>query len=306
MKTKVNTLTALLKLFGELEYKGKTITLKDSIKKKDNFVNANSAKMERAFQKFWEEQGQAISNKDVQESLNTLTLSDSIVSDVTAATALFGAMGFKPSFSSVLGTAGEVQASAISSATGKPFVFDMASQKVVDFINNNALNLTEDFTMAEMATLRNTLSDAIASGWSNVKTANAMRNNIGLTPKQLDNVINYRKRLEKAGDLKPSEINKLVSQRINKSTITRAKTIARTETARAYNGSRDQAAQQAIDSGLVSGGWKIWRTAGDDRVRPEHEAMEGERVRVGETFSNGSEYPDDINERCIVEYVLEA
>jgi hypothetical protein len=306
LKTNKLLIPALLKMFQDIDTKAKTFTLKDSVKKKDKFVAANEGKLTRGLKNFWGTQADSISNSEVQKSLNTLTLSEGIESGVISSTALFASMGFKPGFTNVTGAAGEVSASAISKAIGKPFVFDITDPKVVNFIRDEALDLATDLTQSQVSTLRATLSEAIAEGWGNVKTANAMRNNIGLTSKQVGQVFDYRKRLEKIEGLTTSDINRLVSKRIDKSTITRAKTIARTETARAYNGSRDQAAQQAIDSGLVSGGWKIWRTAGDDRVREEHMDMEGERVRIGETFSNGSEYPDDINERCVVEYVLEA
>jgi hypothetical protein len=43
---------------------------------------------------------------------------------------------------------------------------------------------------------------------------------------------------------------------------------------------------------------KEWVTQGDDRVRDEHAAMEGERVPRDDNFSNGLDYPSEPNCRC--------
>jgi len=79
-----------------------------------------------------------------------------------------------------------------------------------------------------------------------------------------------------------------------------ALTIARTETARAYNEGRDEAMTQ---SGVEE---TEWLTARDESVRDSH-LIDGETRRRGEPFSNGLRYPNDplgapgetINCRCV-------
>lgn len=78
----------------------------------------------------------------------------------------------------------------------------------------------------------------------------------------------------------------------------RARLIARTEVGRTQNGAAVEAVKEYSDrSGLKFE--KVWRTALDDRVRDEHELMEGEAVPVDGTFSNGLEYPNEPNCRCV-------
>jgi SPP1 gp7 family putative phage head morphogenesis protein len=84
---------------------------------------------------------------------------------------------------------------------------------------------------------------------------------------------------------------------------TRAKVTARTETTRAWNGAQvTQVDQFASRVSMVA--VKEWLTAGDDRVREEHAAMEGERVKIDEEFSNGLLAPGEPNCRCTLLYEL--
>lgn len=79
----------------------------------------------------------------------------------------------------------------------------------------------------------------------------------------------------------------------------RAQLIARTETTKAFNGAPEESlAAYGKSAGIIY--TKEWSTAGDDKVRDEHDAMEGETVPVGETFSNGLLYPGEPNCRCSV------
>lgn len=84
----------------------------------------------------------------------------------------------------------------------------------------------------------------------------------------------------------------------------RAETITRTEMLRAYNVANYARAQDAAD--IV--GYHTWSTARDGRVRPSHEMLDGETVKIGEEFLPGLRYPGDpgadaeetINCRCRV------
>ena len=74
----------------------------------------------------------------------------------------------------------------------------------------------------------------------------------------------------------------------------RAERIARTETTFAVNEANLEAYKQVGSEG------KEWIATLDDRVRDEHLLLDGEIVRVGETFSNGLQAPSDINCRCTI------
>lgn len=65
----------------------------------------------------------------------------------------------------------------------------------------------------------------------------------------------------------------------------RAETIARTETMRASNEGQQQAWNQAVDAGLLSGGeQKVWIVTPDDRLCPICEGMEDVTIPIDEDF----------------------
>jgi HK97 family phage portal protein len=69
--------------------------------------------------------------------------------------------------------------------------------------------------------------------------------------------------------------------------ISRARNIARTETAMAMGSARNAAYR---DQGVEKHGWM---TAGDEHVRDDHAALEGAVVDVGEEFGFGLKFPGD-------------
>ena len=73
--------------------------------------------------------------------------------------------------------------------------------------------------------------------------------------------------------------------------------VARTEVTKAANFGTHEAAKQ---SGVVK--TKLWLSSRDDRVRDEHEAIDGETVKLDGTFSNGLEYPSEPMCRCVLTF----
>jgi HK97 family phage portal protein len=90
------------------------------------------------------------------------------------------------------------------------------------------------------------------------------------------------------------ELIKRISNTYGDITEGRAKTIARTEV---HNG-----VQEATLGGYKQAGMsiKIWTAVMDDRTRDEHAEMDGEEKPIDMPFSNGLQYPSEINCRCVV------
>jgi SPP1 gp7 family putative phage head morphogenesis protein len=83
-------------------------------------------------------------------------------------------------------------------------------------------------------------------------------------------------------------------------TVPRAYLIARTEVGRAASfGTWEGARQASEELGITIE--RTWITSRDDRVRDEHQALDGETVGLDEAFSNGRHYPDEPNCRCDVQ-----
>jgi HK97 family phage portal protein len=88
----------------------------------------------------------------------------------------------------------------------------------------------------------------------------------------------------------------------------RARTIARTEVVGGYNAASSIAARA---SGVVKA--RVWLTAEDERVRPSHARLNGQRREGTDKYSNGLLYPGDpsgdpsetVNCRCVETYDLD-
>ena len=86
--------------------------------------------------------------------------------------------------------------------------------------------------------------------------------------------------------------------------------ITRTEAHRAREVGHLGASQDAMDKGVEL--WRVWDAALDSRTRDTHAQLDGKRVKPGESFPGGAEYPggfgiasEDINCRCTVTDVIE-
>jgi len=95
-----------------------------------------------------------------------------------------------------------------------------------------------------------------------------------------------------------------ITTRVNKVFDTRTKyeseRIARTEVLGSSNGAELEAYRQ---SEVVEK--KEWSATMDDRVRPEHAAINGEIVDLNKSFSNGLMFPSEPNCRCAILPVVE-
>lgn len=77
----------------------------------------------------------------------------------------------------------------------------------------------------------------------------------------------------------------------------KAMRVARTEVTKAASFGTQEAAKQ---SGVVK--TKMWLTSRDDRVRDEHETIDGETVKLDGMFSIGVEYPSEPMCRCVLTF----
>jgi hypothetical protein len=114
-------------------------------------------------------------------------------------------------------------------------------------------------------------------------------------------------------------LGRIVSRLNDKNLQLRGENLARTETMMALGTARDQAIRQQIEAGKVDAQdvTKVWRSAGDKRVRHTHRALNGKSVGVDDVFISLSgaaiRYPGDpkapISEtsgcRCRVQYKID-
>lgn len=143
--------------------------------------------------------------------------------------------------------------------------------------------------------------------------------NRALRDKRFDKLI--ERAIREGRPLTKEEIQKIVTRYADSVLRYRGETIARTETQEALNRSQYEAIRQAVVNGHVSASAvrRVWDTAGDNRVRHSHRAMDGQKVGLEEAFTapGGAKlmYPGDrslgapgrltINCRCHTKLVVD-
>lgn len=112
------------------------------------------------------------------------------------------------------------------------------------------------------------------------------------------------------GDSIPRMANR-IARDLGTDNINSAIRAARTMTTSAENGGRIECYHDAEDLGILM--QKMWMATADGRTRDSHRAIDGEQVGVDEEFSNGLQFPGDMNGepsevyncRCTITSIIE-
>ena len=103
--------------------------------------------------------------------------------------------------------------------------------------------------------------------------------------------------------LSTKQIDRIVASYQRRLTAWHAETVARTATVDSLKAAQNLSTEQAIRQGILPRDLmrSEWVTSGDNRVREEHVAMNGQIVNFGEPFSNGQVIPGtgDYGCRCL-------
>lgn len=192
--------------------------------------------------------------------------------------------------------------------------FDGTSRRTIAALQEHRLRLVQGFTQEQTQVAQTAIHRGLLDGRNPVAQAREFRENIGLTPKQEAIVSNYRRlltnqdraaldrklrdaRFDSTVDrsitsgvkLTPDQIDKMVGRYRERMVKLRAETIARTESMRALSTGQDAMYRQAVEEGTL-GKDEVeleWVTAKDERVRPSHMVMDGQRRKIGEPFVTG-------------------
>lgn len=114
--------------------------------------------------------------------------------------------------------------------------FDVINFPAVKAVNKFCSKLVQQVTKKTKQGINIYIKHGIKEGHSMPKIARALRPLVGLTAKQTQAIINYRKKLQVTRpDLSAAQINRAVTKYTNKTHRLRMENIAHTETARAQN-----------------------------------------------------------------------
>jgi hypothetical protein len=219
--------------------------------------------------------------------------------------------------------AGQSAAEWLASADVATIAFNVVNERAVRQMQANQLKLVREFTDAQRDATRLVLTDGVTRGISPIQQARNLRASVGLTARQAQAVINYRRLLEegssealtrqlrdrrydrtvaraaRGGDpLTPAQVQTMVDRYEARYVQYRSKVIARSEALRSVHQGTEEAYNQAIDAGHITAAslQRKWVTARDERVRHSHRRLNGMVRGWGDTWPGDDgplRYPGD-------------
>ena len=205
----------------------------------------------------------------------------------------------------IVETAGDNLPPAGSGDKKIDFSFDVGSAKVQDYLDSTKMGLIQQITDDQRQTIHDIVQDAMTNGDSTDAMKRRIRDVIGLTDAQGQNVENYRQELENLdpgalkralrdgrmdgpiGDaiesgeaLDPEYIDKAVSAYKDRYVNYRSSVIAKTESIRSAVAGARLGMEQMLDDPEMDGFTvlRTWKSAHDSKVRPDHKLMDGQSV----------------------------
>ncbi len=192
--------------------------------------------------------------------------------------------------------------------------FDQTNPFAMQVARENQLRMVRAFNQTQREATREALINGIQRGNNPIQQARAFRGSIGLTPRQVRAVENYRRMLEE-GDravfdralrdkrfdstvrraiergepLTRTQINRMVQRYHAVDLGTRSETIARTEALRSVHEGNREMYRQAIENGDLDPNnlTQEWNTSLRDNVRDSHADMHGQTIPFGQLFVAG-------------------
>lgn len=162
--------------------------------------------------------------------------------------------------------------------------FDLHDPHFEQALRDDEARLVREVTQETRRAIVNALARASRDGLHPYEVAPQIRQMIGLTARQAQAVLNYRRALEKAGR-KPDQVARMTDRYSKRMLDRRARTIARTETARAQVAGRLASYEQAAAHGLFdpSAAELEWGSVQTDPTEICAQ-LDGKRVPFGDTF----------------------
>ena len=248
------------------------------------------------------------------------------IEEAIQAVGLVGAIRIADEFAAVYIAAGQRGTVFLEDALHVVIGFDQVHWRAVNHMQGERLRFIREFTNGQRDATRLAMIDGIERGLNPIAQARNFRSSVGLTAKQQEAVINYRRLLERAGEgdtealtrelrdrrfdptvrraaasrepLSQAQIDRMVERYRERYIKYRAEVIGRTEALRAVHAGNDEGYRQAIDVGAIN--WdevqRTWVTARDERVRATHRAAGGQVRGINEPFIVGGaqlRYPGD-------------
>lgn len=180
--------------------------------------------------------------------------------------------------------------------------FDVLNPRTLDAVRKLDSRVVRELTDDVKETVRAFVENGLRDGKAPATIARDVRPLIGMSPTQAENAQKFGAKLAAKGKT-PEQVDQAVATYQRKAIAQNAYNVSRTATTDSLKlGQKltweDAAAKGIVDMDLLE---KTWISVGDNRVRPEHQAMHGETVPFRNRYSNGDEVvgESDYGCRCV-------
>lgn len=258
--------------------------------------------LEKKARVLWKAMKDAITERDVEYIRQTGYVQQGLIDAWNVLVTEWVEAALEPDWKKAVESAGNSMFAALN-RTRKAAEFNSVHSNILKWMAERGGILIRELTEGQAKTINALLRHQVFQGMtSNYQLASMLRSFIGLLSREAQAVANYRAELMAQG-LAQEKIEKLVEKYSMFLLKARAKRIARTELASAYNFGQWESLRQMRESGLVDEIEKEWITAEDERTCPICAELDGEKVGHNEAFSIGEMHPPaHVQCRCSLGY----
>ena len=252
----------------------------NALRKLRSFLDANEPQLVYWLHRLWNNQGRAITYKELREAILNGYLTQEIIEAWQQDYSRFVVEHLRPAWEGAM-----EEATTALSRQYPVYSFDPAADGVKQWLDTKAATFVTNSTDIQIRAINTVVARAATMKDMTVDgLARAIRPMVGLTVQQARANLNYYTAMVESGLSEKTALERSIkySARQNRA---RGYTIARTELAFAYNKGAHFGTQQAISQGLMGHTRKVWCTADDERVCKEVCAfLEGKTIEMDEDF----------------------
>jgi hypothetical protein len=247
----------------------------------EEFQKLLRRKVVNIFQKLWGKQIEKITEDRVIQSINIKKLPEGFLDDLDRGIDDWITNDWNPVYAEAVEVAatGKEQITGlidkINQSTGISTIFKPNTQRMIDFIDEQGLDLAEKLKVQQKKSLRNTLRRSLKDGWTRDVTISDMKRNVSLTDRESQWLLNFESRQRKAllkefkerfPKLKEEQIRARVENVVQRRKRrkykfyqrSRSERFYRTELVRARNDGNLEAIHQATERGAIKNAKKKW------------------------------------------------
>ena len=260
----------------------------------ERYIQDNEGKPLRLLVNHWKYQQDALSYREIRDMIKQGGLPSDLVREWTGDYSRFVIDKFAPVWkdSMVAGSHGQPAFDKVM----QTFHFNPYRSDVKSWIDERGAAFIRDVTDQQQEAMRTMIKQYMYEKYSADELAKVIRPCVGLTDGQSRSVMRYYESLKenmreqhprmKQSNLEEKCMNKalIYAERMHRD---RAKMIAQTEMAFAYNHGMHESMRQAMKEGLIGTLEKRWITSGNENVCAECDALNGVQIGFDVPFDFG-------------------